>query len=151
MFVKSVRFNGLDLADLSDFGSPLTVSLVAGEIDLASASTASLEIVIAYGTSSISGVVNSSEGPVGPGVTVMATRRSQWPYRIAQTDENGRFSLVGLPPGEYVMIAMDTGPGMLPPKSIEKLGKTVAVDEGVTAAADLRLTANDDLRAVDLH
>ena len=58
MFLKSVRFNGHDLS---------------GDIDLASTTTASLEIVISYGTSSISGVVSDSEGPVGPAVNVMAT------------------------------------------------------------------------------
>jgi hypothetical protein len=149
LFVKSVRFNGLDLAGLSNPGSPLTVSVMAGDIDLGSGPTASLEIVVAYGTSSISGVVSDWEGPVAPGVTVMASRRNEWPYRVTQTDENGRFSIVDLPPGDYFLAAMDSGPGWLPPKIIEKLGKTVTVGEGVTAAADLRLTVNDDVRAVD--
>jgi hypothetical protein len=46
---------------------------------------------------------------------------------------------------------MDTGPGMLPPKIIEKLGKTVTVEDGVTEATDLRLTANGDVRAIDFR
>ena len=46
MFLKSVRFNGHDMS--------------GGAVDLAAASTASLEIVISYGTSSISGVVSDS-------------------------------------------------------------------------------------------
>ena len=149
MFLKSVRFNGLDLGAESDISSILTGSLGAAGIDLGSAPTASLEIVIAYGTSSISGVVNGPEGPVGPGVTVTATRKNKGPYLVTQTDENGRLSIGGVPPGEYFLIAMDNGFGMLPPKAIEKLGATVTVEEGVTAAADLRLTSNDDLRALD--
>jgi hypothetical protein len=131
MFVKSVRFNGHDLS---------------GDIDLALAQTASLEIVISYGTSSISGVVSDSDGPVGPEVTVMATRRNQGPSRITRTDENGRFSLAGLPPGEYLLTAMDMGPGMLLPEVFEKLGKAVTVGEGDSATAELRLTTRDDLR-----
>ncbi len=140
MFVKSVRFNGHDLS---------------GDIDLASAPTASLEIVISHGTSSISGVVSDSDGPVGPAVNVMATGpHGGW----AQTDEHGRFSFAGLPPGEYLLIAMDTGPGMLPPESLirllhfEKLGKAVTVGDGNSATADLRLTTRDDFRrAADLR
>ena len=54
-------------------------------------------------------MVSDSDGPVGPAVTVMATRRNQGRYSITRTDENGRFSLVGLPPGEYLVIAMDMG------------------------------------------
>jgi hypothetical protein len=134
LYIKSVRFNGLDFA---------------GDIDLASAPAGSLEIAIAYGTSSISGMVSDFDGPVGPAVNVMATRKNQGPYRFAQTDENGRFSFAGLPPGEYSVLAMDTGPGMLWPKIIEKLGKTVTVDEGATVATDLRLTSNDDVQGID--
>ncbi len=140
MFVKSVRFNGHDLS---------------GDIDLASAPTASLEIVISHGTSSISGVVSDSDGPVGPAVNVMATGpHGGW----AQTDEHGRFSFAGLPPGEYLLIAMDTGPGMLPPESLmrllhfEKLGKAVTVGDGDSATVDLRLTTREDFRrAADLR
>jgi hypothetical protein len=136
MFLKSARFNGRDLG---------------GEIDLASASTASLEIVISYGTSSISGVVSNSAGPVGPAVTVIAFRNG--PSRVTQTDENGRYSFASLPPGEFFLIAMDTGPGpgMVPPGLLlQRLGKAVSVGDGASATADLRLTTQDDFR-VDLH
>jgi len=129
LFVKSVRFNGLD---------------VAGDIDLSSASTASLEIAISYGTSSISGVVSDSEGPVGPAVTIMATRKNQGPFLTTQTDENGRFSMAGLPGGDYFLVAMDMGAARLPAESVERLGKTVTVEEGATVTADLRLTTSDD-------
>jgi hypothetical protein len=149
LYVKSVRFNGLDLAGVLTMTFRDVNSTGAGDIDLASAPAASLEIVVAYGTSSISGLVSDFEGPVGPAVNVMATRRNEALPRFAQTDENGRYSIAGLPPGEYSVLAMDTGPGMLWPKIIEKLGKTVTVDEGATVTTDLRLTSNDDVRAID--
>jgi hypothetical protein len=133
IFVKSVRFNGLD---------------AKGELDLASVLTAFLEIVIGYGTSSITGMVSDSEGPVGPAINVIATRRDQPPYRT-QTDQSGRYSLEGLPPGEYSLTAMDIGP--VPPESIEKLGKAITVGEGVATTVDLQLTSIDDVRAAALH
>ena len=80
----------------------------------------------------------------------MASRRNQGPTRITQTDDNGRFSFAGLPPGEYLLTAMDL-PGMLLPEVLEKLGKAVTVGEGVSATADLRLITRDDFLASDLH
>jgi hypothetical protein len=137
MFLKSVRFNGHD---------------INGDIDLAAAQTASLEIVISSGTSSISGVVSDSDGPVGPEVNVMATRGNHGPARFTRTDGNGRFSFADLPSGEYFLIAIDTAPGMLPPELFEKLTKAVTVGDGDSATAELRLTTRDDLRrASDLR
>jgi len=137
MFLKSVRFNGQAIG--------------GADIDLASAPAASLEIVIGYGTSHISGVVSDSDGPVGPSVNVIAIGRTQGRFLRAQTDENGRFSFADLPSGDYFLIAMDL-PAMLPPEFFEKLGKAVTVGEGDSATADLRLSTRYDLpRALNLH
>ncbi|HEV3330571.1 MAG TPA: carboxypeptidase regulatory-like domain-containing protein [Bryobacteraceae bacterium] len=94
LYLKSLRFNGLPLNS---------------DIDLAGAPAGSLEIVIGYGTSSMSGVVSDLNGPAGPAVTVVAERKSQFPPRFAQTDESGRFSFSGMPPGEYFLVAEDVG------------------------------------------
>jgi hypothetical protein len=136
MFVKSIRVNGHDLA--------------GGDLDFASAPAASVEIVMSSGTSSISGVVSDSGGPVGA-VTVMATNRSRQPtYRITRTDENGKFSFGGLPPGDYFLAATDIGDEpLISPDVLAKLGKTVSVDDGAAAAIDLRLITTDDLRAAN--
>ena len=79
---------------------------------------------------------------------VTAAGKTQGPVRVRPTDESGRFSLAGLPPGDYFLTAMDTGPGFLrlAPGVMEKLGKVVTVGESASAAVELRLITMDDLR-----
>ena len=137
LFIKSVRFNGRDIS--------------GGPIDLGSSATASLEIVMCYGSSTITGLVSDSQGPVGPTISVMAIRRNLSTYAATQTDESGRFSLKGLPAGEYFLAAVDMGPGRLLPEIVEKVGKTITVDDGSSASLDLQLTTTDDLRAANLR
>jgi carboxypeptidase family protein len=129
MYLKSVRFNGLNLT---------------GDIDLASAPAGSLEVVIGYGTSSINGVVSDVNGPVGPGINVLVGTRELPLARMLRTDNNGRFSGTDLPAGEYFLVAMD-GPGLFLLDGIEKIGKAVTLGESDTVVADLRLTTSDDL------
>ena len=68
------------------------------------------------------------------------------------TDDSGRFSLKGLPPGEYILTAMDTGTGFpqIAPGRIDKVGKTVTLGESASETVELRLTTMEDLR-VDLR
>jgi hypothetical protein len=136
MFIKSMRFNGHDIA-----GEP---------IDLGLAPSGSLEIVISGRAGSINGTVSDSAGSVGSAITVVAQARgTQNPARVALTDENGRFSLAGLPPGEYGLMAVEVGffIGQVPPEILEKLGAVVSVGEGASATTDLRLIATEDMRA----
>ncbi|HUJ49751.1 MAG TPA: carboxypeptidase-like regulatory domain-containing protein, partial [Bryobacteraceae bacterium] len=142
-FIKSVSFNGRD---------------IRGEIDLASAPSAALDIVISdHASSSISGVVIDSAGPVGPNVTVIAASGRFQGRRIplAQTDQNGKFSFTNLPAGDYFLIAMDSGPwqnGMpLMPEVFEKLGTPVTVNDDESASVELRLTTANDLRDASLR
>ena len=135
MFVKSIRFNGQDIVDAL--------------VDLGSAATASLDIVISDRLSSISGIVTDSSGaPVGLATVLAQSRKTEFPRRT-ETDENGRFSFARVPPGEYIMMASKLfGPGQLGPSELfEKLGKAITVGEGVSVAADLRLITMDDVRA----
>ena len=62
MFVKAIRFNGREIGH-----EPL---------DLASAQKGSLEIVISDRGASLTGVVNDSAGPAGPGIVVTAHGRN---------------------------------------------------------------------------
>ena len=134
MFVKAIRFNGREIGN--------------EEIDLASAQTGSLEIVISDNGSSLTGVVNDSAKPVGPGIVVTAHHRTLWQNRVTQTDESGRFTFTNLPPGEYLMTAMDTGTGFFGPAPVpsEKLVKAVTVGEGVSATTELQLITLDSLQ-----
>ncbi|HTS48407.1 MAG TPA: carboxypeptidase-like regulatory domain-containing protein [Bryobacteraceae bacterium] len=143
MFIKSVRFNGHD---------------IDSEIDLASGPSASLDIVISdRASSSISGVVIDSAGPVGPNVTVVAAPRRFQGRRIrillTETDQNGRFSFSNLPAGDYFLAAMETafqngnGVGLpLMPELLEKIGTPVTVNDDDSASVELRLTNASELR-----
>ncbi|MGD0136935.1 MAG: carboxypeptidase-like regulatory domain-containing protein [Bryobacteraceae bacterium] len=127
LYVKAMRFNGRD---------------VDGPIDLGASSAASLELVVSRGTATLSGVVSDSNGPVGPGIFVIAIRETAQ-LRRAVTDDKGQFSFEGLPLGQYYVVAMD-GPGMLPPEIILKLGTPVTVTDGATST-NLKLTTRDAL------
>jgi len=141
MFIKSVRFDGHD---------------IDSAIDLSSASSASLEIVISdHASSSISGVVIDSAGPVGPNVTVVAASRRFQGRRIplTQTDQNGRFSFTNLPAGDYFLAAMGTafqnGNGVvlpLMPGLLDRIGTPVTVNDDDSASVELRLTNANELR-----
>ncbi|HEY6342989.1 MAG TPA: carboxypeptidase regulatory-like domain-containing protein [Bryobacteraceae bacterium] len=134
MFLKAIRFNGREIGNEA--------------IDLSSGQRGSLEIVISDRASSLTGVVNDSAGPAGPGIIVTAHHRTLGRNHVTHTDESGRFSFMGLPPGEYRLIAMDIGTGFLyfPSETFEKLGKVVSLGEGVSATTELRLITNDDLQ-----
>jgi large repetitive protein len=130
LYLKSLRFNGRD---------------VDGAIDLGTSSAASLELVVASATASMSGVVSDSNGPVGRGITVLATCEPL-PLRIAVTDEMGQFSFEGLPTGQCYVIAMDV-PGMLLPEIFLKLATPVTVADGATST-NLNLKMRDELKAL---
>lgn len=137
-FIKSVRFNGHDIAD--------------GPIDLAEASTASLDVVISdHASGSIHGVITDSDLPVGAGIAVVAFPARAPRVPRARTDANGRFSILHLPPGVYHLIAVDI-PGFpaLPPTAIERLGKEVVVPEDASVDVQLKLTTMEDFRALAL-
>jgi hypothetical protein len=147
-FLKTVLFNG------RESHSEL--------IDLTAASTASIEIVISdRASSSISGQVRDSERLVGPGITVLALQAipaaASGRVPTTRTDENGHFSLSGLPPGDYVLFAIDLAigrppiPALLAPGVLDRLGKSVSVGDGDSITADIRLTNPDDLWAADLR
>jgi protocatechuate 3,4-dioxygenase beta subunit len=145
LYLKSMRFNGRDVD--GGIADPFARSQL-GAIDLGASSAASLELVVSRGAASISGVVSDSNGPVGPGIFVFATRETP-PFRIAVTDEKGQFTFKGLPPGQYYVVAMD-GPGMLPPEIILKLGTPVTVADGVTST-NLKITTRDELKSPQLQ
>ena len=102
-WLKRVRVNGVDIGD-----DPISLSRFApGDIDV--------EIVLARTAATISGrVVTSGRQPAGGGsVMVFSTDPEDWYersryVRAAEAGEDGQFSIGGLAPGDYWMVALET-------------------------------------------
>jgi outer membrane receptor protein involved in Fe transport len=80
-------------------------SLTAAALVLAAAAAVHAQTA----TSTLSGVAHDESGSVLAGVTVSARNLATGATRRTATDENGRYSLAGLPPGEYEVRAELTG------------------------------------------
>jgi hypothetical protein len=127
MFVKAVRFNGREIGNES--------------IDLAAARTGSLEIVISDRVSKISGTVTDSNGPVEAGIVVIALNKTRGDVRTTQTEDSGRFSFSTVPPGDYILSAIDIGNTSIrvSPEVASKFGRAVTVAEGASETVDVPL------------
>lgn len=96
-YVKSVEFNGQQLAHQAvDAGSGGTMC-----------------IVLSAAAAHVAGRVQDEGGKAMAGVTVSVWPKTPDPGRInggaqrTNTDQNGRFRLTGLPPGEYLIAAWE--------------------------------------------
>jgi hypothetical protein len=139
-FLKSVAGGGGDAAD-----SGFSVSGGTATVDvLASAAGARVEGI----------TTNQKDEPVAGAVVVAVpeARLRAHPdrYRKASTDQSGRFTLRGLPPGDYTVFAWESvdGDAYYNPeflKSWEGQGKALHVSEGDHASLQLRtIPATDD-------
>ena len=133
---KSVRLDGRDVAD-----SGFTVNV-----------RTSLDVVVSANGATIEGTVVDSKGkPVASAAVVdvpNAERRNRHDlYRRDTTDELGHFSLRGLNPGKYTVLAFDDleadvrQPEFL--KSYEDQGEHVQLDEGARTSIVVKLVATD--------
>jgi hypothetical protein len=100
-YLKTVRLNGVDVTDTG-------VACTSGE-DLAG-----IEVVLSHGIAAVSGTVLSSAGkPVADyAVVLFAEDASRWApptrfIRTARPDLNGRFTLEGVPPENYLIAAIE--------------------------------------------
>jgi len=142
-YVKSVRAGGSEVLD-----SGLTVSH--------SQSQAPLEVVLCPDGGRVEGTVLKEQVPVGRAWVVLAPglshRERSEMYSMKETDVLGRFSLVGLPPGDYTLFAWEPvqGTNYFDPdffEAFEGLGKPIHVGEGQQQAVQLELiTAEEQLR-----
>jgi hypothetical protein len=134
---KSVNLDGRDVAD-----SGFTVS--AGT---------SLDVVMSANGATIEGTVVDSKGKPAAYATVLDVpsaehrNRSDF-YQRETTDELGHFSLRGLNPGKYTVLAFDElqadirQPEFL--KSYEGRGEHVQLDEGARTSIVVKLIATDN-------
>jgi Carboxypeptidase regulatory-like domain len=97
-FVKSARLGGTDAWNV-----PVTVS---------GSTSDTLEIVLSTGVGSVRGTVADAKGvPLASSYVVLIPEsrlRGKFAYyKTATTDQNGNFTLRGIPPGEYTLFAWD--------------------------------------------
>src|SRR6185436_1084353 len=83
---------------------------------------------LAQQTGSVSGVVRGADGAALPGVTVTVSGPLLPAGRTAVTDENGAFSVVRLPPGDYEVSAEISGMGNVQRSVVVALDKDTQVD-----------------------
>jgi hypothetical protein len=135
--LKRVRLDGVDVTDTPlDFATPLE----------------GLEIELTQRATTVTGSVADDAGAVAVDATIIlfAEDSGKWgPHsrfvQSARPDQRGQFTIKGLPPGEYVAIAVDyLEPGQeRDPELLEVWRKgrtTFTLADGETRALDLRLT-----------
>jgi hypothetical protein len=120
-----------------------------------SARTTALDLVASANGGALDGVAsNQSDDPVADALVVAVPearfRNHPERYRKAVTDQSGRFTLRGLPPGDYTLVAWESIDGeayynaeFL--KSCEGQGKPLRVNEGIRGSVQLKtIPATED-------
>jgi hypothetical protein len=97
VYIKEARFDGADVLN-----GPLRISGTASGL---------LDILIGVGGGQVTGTLTdrrSQPVPVTQVVLIPDRSRDRTElYRTANTDENGRFNFVGIPPGDYKVFSWD--------------------------------------------
>jgi hypothetical protein len=139
--VKEVRINGIDRTD-----EPIPFGTTGQSL-------ADVEVVLTDRVSEIAGTVADDRArpvPAAP-VVVFSTDRSRWYdlsrfLRRTQSDDNGTFSVAGLPYGSYFAVALPALPADGPDawqdpaflESIIPAASTVTLGDGQTTTVSLR-------------
>jgi hypothetical protein len=105
-----------------------------------------LELSIASSGGVVAGVVRGKKDePISNGTVVLipSDRENLHLYRTANTDQFGVFSIAGVPPGEYGVLAWNSGQGKayLDPvflKAVENQATKVVVQRGFTNTINVR-------------
>jgi hypothetical protein len=127
------------------------VDVLSSGLDTSSGAPAAVEVVISPKAATLSGTVqNSTTGNPAPGATVVLIPQEQerrgrqsW-YKMITADQNGGFSLAGVPPGEYKAYAwedLEFGAYMDPDfmKPFEDKGEAVTLRESDRNSVQLKL------------
>jgi protocatechuate 3,4-dioxygenase beta subunit len=139
LYLKSVRWGNSDITD--------------GELDLTAGLPANTELSVVLGADAaeLEGVVKNDNDPAEAAtVTLVPTgsHRSSPFYKSAVTDEAGHFTIRGIAPGTYKIIAWDKvnvnaviyDPDFLRP--YETAGRRIAMEPNGKQKVELKLTAN---------
>ena len=136
--IRSVRYRGTDITD-------------AGLDVRASEDLADVEVELTNRLTNLSGVVTNAKGePVKDySVIVFPQDRDKWTpnsryMRTSRPDQDGRYKVSGVPPGGYLVIALDyldqnewNDPDFL--EKIRSKATTFSVNEGETKTVDLKI------------
>jgi len=134
-YVKSVRLGDQEVLD-----SGFTVE--------SGGAPGALEVVLSAGAGRLDGLVLGEDDKALPGATVVLLpeperRKYERLVKSSACDQNGRFTLEGIPPGEYKLFAwkeVETGAWLDPDfmQPIEKLGEEVAIREAGRESRQLK-------------
>ena len=139
--IRSVRVNGVDVTDAGIEFKP-------------NEDISGVEVELTNKVTTIAGTVKSSRGELSTEYTaiVFAQDKEKWTgnsrYQSAgRPDQDGRFKITGLPPGEYYVVAVDrlepgqtSDPGFL--ERVRNRAVSLSLREGETRTVDLSLIAN---------
>lgn len=106
--------------------------------------------VFAQTTGSVSGVVRGTDGAALPGVTVTVSGPLLPAGRTAVTDENGAFSVLRLPPGDYEVSAEISGMGNVKRSVVVALDKDTQVDLALNPTLQGEITVSTVLPTIDV-
>ena len=136
--IRAVRYHGEDVTD--------------GGIDFRPGENVSdVEVELTNRMSDVSGLVTNGRGDAVKDYTVIAFAqdRDRWTIanryvRNARPDQDGRFKLTGLPPGDYFVVALDSvdGTEWMDPEfldSIKTKASSFSLGDGETKTLDLKL------------
>lgn len=137
--IRSVRYRGVDVTDSGIEFRP-------------NEDVADVEVELSNRVSSVSGLVTSSKGETlkDYSVVVFPADRDKWTpnsryMKTARPDQDGRYKVNGLPPGEYRVIALDyldqnewNTPQFL--DGIRSRATSFSINEGEAKSVDLRIS-----------
>jgi Carboxypeptidase regulatory-like domain len=139
-FLRAVRLNGTDVTDAGlDFKPGQDIS--------------GLEVEVTNKTTVISGLVTNARGDAVKDYSAIAFSqdREKWKVTgryqsVGRPDQDGRFKITGLAPGDYYIVALDkieqgqaTDPEFL--DAIKTKATAIAIREGETRTLDLKIAS----------
>jgi protocatechuate 3,4-dioxygenase beta subunit len=137
--IRAVRYRGIDVTD-------------SGIEFRANEDITDIDVELTNRVTDLSGLVTNGRGAAVKdySVVVFAQDRDKWTansrwMRTGRPDQDGRFKITGLPPGEYHIVAIDyvdpnewTEPDYL--ERIRSKATSVTIGEGETKSVDLKIT-----------